>query len=996
MSHQEQSSLGKPPYLSPPPALAENQTTPREGSSHEDASTLPAKKGITVSKLKFPSVLRPKIWMNTPDWSIPPIGSWHRSQIKEQEGGTTTDSHSRSVHPRIRHAATLKPAKLTPIKPVRKSMETHAARAETNATGDQIVAHSGRVTRSQAAKAAEAVREDEPAPDATMEDATESEAPPKRAARGAKRTRAQPPDEPTDTAPVTPKAKRKRKGQTEEKPEQLPTQPGATPTDILSGPLAAERSKAGSRSRRPRAADFYVVPDTPAGDADAASTAIMPGYTSASQAPTSPPMRPQLPWESLGIPDTPVESSDRLVTRTRKKKADHGQSHESDPHDKEMDEDYVPAGPGPLPRIPKLPKGVKKGPRKQRPAALGPNDAKTPIIHPDAADTPSCFPPEPQPRPALLPPPPSALAANHVSEADPGIWNLGTNPAPRHSVHHAPARQGNIYCETCFRDDLARWARTRDSVIQALHLLGGDAALQELRTLFREVEDAERHDNRYVHLPSRPQRRRSKMQFKSPPPSEYMSSSSDDADDEGVESQRGMGRAQITKRKKRTGRGLRGVVAENTIVMSELMHTSATSRFSECSVDITGLVLLHVMAGRPTARLGRDNRNQLKKLLDGVRQDLGVGPKHLDALTTLCKDMLVRWRTAGLAAMNPQTPRGGDGEDERWWWQFDETLQHAHLLLSTASAYTPSFFATTLAKRAADAAHTALEAQEAATAPAQGSGSDGQTTGGLAQLEQALGMTVPSNVFLASIGSKLAQARQSLQSDSGKKRLHDSDDATPTLPAKRRKPNNTTTTNKAEYQPTIPLATRADAIPLPCTYCSESDASRAYTAHHTTASTTKNNPHKPWTNALEWAFHLPPDAATRVRKAEDWFHLLATSRNVEVVEVLGEHQQRQQQRQPGEGGSGGGGGGGGERGRAILKFMMDVAGGRTRVVLVEMRGVFEVISSRSGGYRRSGGARVRFAEWLLPSPVGDSGNAARSVGRWEDWRGGKLVGYRLV
>lgn len=291
-----------------------------------------------------------------------------------------------------------------------------------------------------------------------------------------------------------------------------------------------------------------------------------------------------------------------------------------------------------------------------------------------------------------------------------------------------------------------------------------------------------------------------------------------------------------------------------------------------------------------------------------------------------------------------------------------------------------------------------LRAREAAATRTQ--------PGGLAQLEQTLGMTVPSNLFFASIGSKLAQARQSLQSSSGKKRLHDSNDSTPTLPAKRHKPNNATPNNKAEYQPTIPQTIRVDAISLPCTYCSESDASRAHAARHlttTTTASTKNNPHKPWTNALEWAFHLPPDAATRVRKAEDWFHLLATSRNVAVVEVLREQQHQQNQHQPGSGGPEAGKRGGEEEGgeggggRVILKFMVDVTGGRTRVVLMEMRGVFEVISSRRDGCcRRGGGARARFAEWLRPSPVGSSGNAVRSVGRWEDWRGGKLVGYRLV
>ncbi|KAK4149087.1 hypothetical protein C8A00DRAFT_38317, partial [Chaetomidium leptoderma] len=805
---------------------------------------------------------------------------------------------------------------------------------------------------------------------------------------------APPPQKPdiSEIVGATPKARRTRKQQAEEDKE-APTEQGAeitatTPDVTLQvvsvldhEPAPSALSKVAPRSRRPKAADFYETLDTPVkltrGPASITTTAkprrlILPE------------MAPQIPWELYGISDTSDKSdfeSGAAVATEKDKKGrlagkgkkettqgisrqlvpspwlrdtsperdmppppaagsrikDHFTRRELDPHDKSMDADYIPTGPGPLPWIPKLPKGQKKRPKKQRPPPLAAKDQTKASAIPEAEDT-------PYPGPSA--PPPTLLAMDYAAEAYPGIWNLGPNQSPQRWIRNTPARQGDVYCETCFRDELARWTRIRDGVIRILHLLGGDAALQELRTLAQEAEAAEKHMIA-ANLASLPEEGGSRTSLKSPPPPEYAPSSSESEDE------RPEGR----------------VTANRATARPTDIRDWDSPLFNEYPTDIIGLVLLRIMADRPTSSLSASQRDEVNGLLDSLRQDVGVGTKFVEIMARLCKGMIVPWRMAG-------QPRVEGGKDS-WWWEFDEALQAADRQLSVAQP-SCSFFATTLAEKARGAAVAALTVKEAATAQSRDTSAQ---AGSLEQVKETLGMTMPSNLFLKSIGDKLARARRNLQEHANtpppprkqkrprSKNNNDSDSDSAQPPPKRRKPNqptnNQTTAlrnNNPNPNPTSP------ATPLPCINCSKSTAA---TLHHQRQHSS-SSPHpffftnddptsQTWINPLLWAFHLDLETATtRVRKAGDWFRFLLASRRVGVVDVFGHHNSHGLLlEEEGEGEDGGGGGG-----DMKIRFMVDFTGARTRVVLVEMRGAVEVILGRPRSRRWR--QRVRFERKPLP------------------------------
>ncbi|KAK3299551.1 uncharacterized protein B0H64DRAFT_415827 [Chaetomium fimeti] len=687
-----------------------------------------------------------------------------------------------------------------------------------------------------------------------------------------------------------------------------------------------------------------------------------------------------------------------------------------------MDADYIPLGPGPMPKIPKLPKAPKKRPKKQRPPPLA---QETPepdrFVDPAFADTPYPFaspPDEPSAVPPPLPVSPPSPLVDHAPEADPGIWDLGTDTPPQHAVRRAPARPGNVYCETCFRDDLARWLRIRDGVVRVLHLLGGDTALYELRALSLEAEEAE------LCLTEEYQGSRlSGSGLRSPPPPAYISSSSESESEE-------------------EGPNKGSVAAKKIIVMSDHGQSWEAPHFNEYPSDIVGLVLLRILAERPTSGLQQAQREEVNQLLEELRQDVGVGPRFFQAMTTVGKSMVVRWRTKGLPKDSPgqQNNRGKIGH---WWWEFDAALQTAHEEVVSVETHLPSLFVSTLAAKARDASLGVLAAKEAATAQKHEDSHHDDTrrqAAPFAELEKAFGMAIPSNVFLKSVGNKLALAKQQLEqhtteqpttTTSKQKRNADPDPHSPTPSPKRRKPNPSTSptlptsTSTSPPPPPPPPSETPPAIPLPCTYCSESTASHRHRARHARPwgadsaidldrrPITSTTATQPWTRPLAWAFpRLPPPAAARIRTAEDWLRLVAGSRRVRVGEVLPPLGGDGEGGEDGGNGGDGGDGDGSRGGEAVVRFMVDGTGGKTRVVLVRVRGVFEVLLGLGGGVGAGGrqgggfgggrgrgsGSQVRFA----PAPVmvrettGAVMGAARSVGMWENWRGGRLEGSRFV
>jgi hypothetical protein len=478
--------------------------------------------------------------------------------------------------------------------------------------------------------------------------------------------------------------------------------------------------------------------------------------------------------------------------------------------------------------------------------------------------------------------------------------------------------------------------------------------------------------------------------LRSPPPPEYQPSSEEEDDsEEGEEDAKPAGRAtrgrktkgKVAGKGKGRGRGRARSTAKKMIIVGNGFRTWEAPHFSEYPVEIVGLVLLRVLAERPIAALNDAQRVEVKQMLEGLRQDIGIGPKLFDVMTALCMAMVLRRRST-----EPQQPRSvarPAGGNDRWWWEFDDALQAASSRLSTTKE--PSLFAGTLAKKASAAAAAAFRAREAATAQTR---HGVYQAGSLARLEQALGLTVPSNVFLKTIGEKLAQARQDLlnttapsQPASTAQRKRKQPPTGPSPPPKRRKPSPEEQEPKSSIKPASNDGPSDDEpIPLPCTYCSESGASRyrafaqrraARLGGDNSGTTPKI---KPWTNPLMWAFHLPQDAANRITKANDWFRMVASSRSVRVVQVP----------DPDTGLP------------PVVKFMVDVTGGKTRVVLMELKGVFETVLERDIARVRFEMPSVVIREDSMDSAWKSALGLARPVGRWEIWRGGRLEGFSEV
>ncbi|KAL2187865.1 hypothetical protein L209DRAFT_685662 [Thermothelomyces heterothallicus CBS 203.75] len=684
-----------------------------------------------------------------------------------------------------------------------------------------------------------------------------------------------------------------------------------------------------------------------------------------------------------------------------------------------MDEDYIPTGPGPMPKVPKLLKGSKKRPKNRRPPPVARD--KVPglftLLDPAFANSSYHISPGSEPGPVQPPPPPPPPAPDHTAEAGPGIWDLGIDPPPLYySIHRAPARPGNVYCEACFRDEVARWVRVRDGVVRILHLLGGGAALRELRRLSGEAEQAEQHATEaYLE-----KRSASRARLRSPPPAASGCLHSHGPGSEGRGGEHGgVGNASAA-----AGASVTSVTAKKMIIMAHSGRSWEAPHFSEYTSEVVGIVLLRILAERPTAGLAETQKGEVHKLLEDLRQEVGIEPRFFDAMTTACRGMLVRWRMAVTVPADEGQPSGVDAAS-RWWWEFDNALQDASDK-AQPSRHMPSLFASTLATKARDAAIATLTAREAATAQNQimALENDLQPPPSLAQMERILGMSTPSSLFLRSVSAKLAAAKRRLEQqrsapsqgaaaaaapETGSGSGLPSDDAL-LLPAKRRKLSN-------GHAPPPPRD-REEAASLACIYCSESDASRRYAARRASSSSYDGDAAeqtRPWTKSLRWAFPgLSPGAAARVRRAEDWFRLVASSRPVEVVEIFGWGHRGGEGSGPRRGEQGcclqhhevedKKGEEDGEKEEGVIKFMMDVSGARTRVVLVRMKAVFEILlggrDGSSGGLAGGGGgrgSRVRFAP--PPVLVCDTGvvvEACRTVGRWENWRAGELKGFRLI
>ncbi|KAH6637189.1 hypothetical protein F5144DRAFT_592129 [Chaetomium tenue] len=649
--------------------------------------------------------------------------------------------------PPPRHTAILKPASLN-AKKAAQQRETKKSGGETKA----MVTHESvgrRMTRSMtASQAASSQPQEDPSAGDIQPGSSHPTEDPKPATKARKKPTAVPKAKGSQTAATMTKTGMKTK-------RQLPVEEQASPASGL-------QEKPASRRQRPKAIDFYESPEgtkTPESTAGPLPPKTPPENIVKPEPAAPAPETPAIPWDIYGIAGSagdaqaqsrPVETATKAMQKPSAQNVlslpapdtavtseeELSENQEADPHDKSMDADYIDTGPGPYPKHTKLRKAAKKRPKKQQPAPKEPEPNV--VVDRAVADTPYPFPPSPPKQPAgtsrLIPPPPPPPplsppvplppVIDNAPEPDPAIWNVGTNAPPLHATPRGPARPGSVYCETCFRDDVARWIRIRDGVVR------------ELRILALEVEEAELSSTE-----------------------EYQAS-------------RVTGKGLRTPEDEAEGPAEGAVAAKKITVMSDYGYSWEAPHFNEYPSDTVGIVLLRILAERPTSGLNRSQKDQVNGLLDSLRRDVDISPRSL--------------------VPGQQNIPGKAGH---WWWDFDNTLQAAHEEIS-ADTHLPSLFVSTLATKAHHASLGLAETRNENNTP--------HPALSLAEVEKALLMTTLSNAFLKSIGDKLALAKHQLTHPaspptptSPKQKRALSPDPNPdssSPPPKRRKPNTTTTT----------------------------------------------------------------------------------------------------------------------------------------------------------------------------------------------------------
>lgn len=178
-----------------------------------------------------------------------------------------------------------------------------------------------------------------------------------------------------------------------------------------------------------------------------------------------------------------------------------------------------------------------------------------------------------------------------------------------------------------------------------------------------------------------------------------------------------------------------------------------------------------------------------------------------------------------------------------------------------------------------------------------------------AGFEKGLGLDVPSNEFLVRIGEEVSRARWTALTED-----RQDEDGDGGLGAGA----GTSGVDMAEEGGENPtevgtLGSPSDQAPFPCAYCSESDAVNLQKARRRLRN---DKGSEFWLKALRWTYKM--DDASAVPATEEGFLDVVSSRKSRLAEVLG------------------------------IRFMVDLTGGSTRIVLVEFKSVFDVIQEGNG------------------------------------------------
>jgi hypothetical protein len=304
MVRQEELIPGKTPYLSPAPAAARKGV--QQAVSHQENQ----KKAVPswIADLQFPTVLRPKIVTE-----IPGRGAQPTTTSKRRTPHTGPSQAKGNAPARPRQAELLKPGKVPPDEP-QNSKTIARAPPKANAMVAKITTPTRRVTRSRATNSPDGQPQNEANTEQPRTDTERSADAPKPAARGKNKAEFK---HPIKTAATQLQARESQgtKAVNEGEPDPKSGTDPATESKIQSSITVVSPSgpnsvpaNAASRSRRPKAADFYETVQTP-----------VELTKEATQPPTDlAPLTPKIPWDMYGITDS-AESNIRHGTATEKK-----------------------------------------------------------------------------------------------------------------------------------------------------------------------------------------------------------------------------------------------------------------------------------------------------------------------------------------------------------------------------------------------------------------------------------------------------------------------------------------------------------------------------------------------------------------------------------------------------------------------------------------------------------------------------------------------------
>ncbi|KAK4462632.1 hypothetical protein QBC42DRAFT_326555 [Cladorrhinum samala] len=280
--------------------------------------------------------------------------------------------------------------------------------------------------------------------------------------------------------------------------------------------------------------------------------------------------------------------------------------------------------------------------------------------------------------------------------------------------------------------------------------------------------------------------------------------------------------------------------------------------------DVLGFVLLHVLAQRRMLSLGESAQREVEGLMSLVREEIGISFQTLNGLRKQYDKLIKGYLAGGKCHGFIKMPRdlGNDLENT---------------MMSVQS-------------------HTVM-------------GHDQKLEAGIENL--SLGLHVLGGEFLVRVGEEISRARWSVLTQD---RQHELENSYGGLGAEANGVRDVA--EEGGEKPTVTqagprLGTPRDQAPLPCAYCSESDAVNSRQARRRFPNNKKGS--ECWLKALRWTYEMGDDSAAAAPVTEQGFLDAVSSRKSRLAEVPG------------------------------IRFMVDLTGGSTRIVLVELKSVFDVI-----------------------------------------------------